>query len=351
MFCGLLFSLLCTLLRTPLLSLIGAAEETVTPTNAYLNWTVTLGAVPAILNVVMAYLIRSEGAALHASIGTMSGCFLNILLDPIFILPWGFGMKAAGAALATFLSNCVALGYFLIYLRVRGKRTLVTISPRELHPDGAVLRGIFGVGIPASIQNLLNVTSNTVMNNFAAAYGAQALAAMGICTKINQVPLYIVLGLSQGIMPLISYNYASGNIRRMKQAYFYTIRIGLIGMFAASAFFYFGADFLVGMFIENAQTVAYGIRFLRGLCLGLPMLCMDFVAVGVFQATGMGRKALAFAIARKLLLELPLLCLFNLLFPLYGIPYAQPASELVLAIAAGVVVFRIFRTTDSRLKK
>ncbi|HIV86705.1 MAG TPA: hypothetical protein H9896_01170, partial [Candidatus Pygmaiobacter gallistercoris] len=134
----------------------------------------------------------------------------------------------------TFLSNCVALGYFLIYLRVRGKRTLVTISPRELHPDGAVLRGIFRVEISASIQNLLNVTSNTAMNNFAAAYGAQALA---------------------------------------------------------------------------------------------------------------------FAIARKLLLELPLLCLFNLLFPLYGIPYAQPASELVLAIAAGVVVFRIFRTTDSRLKK
>ena len=344
--CGVIFSLICTLLRNPLLGLLGASSETAGATNAYLNWTVSLGAVPAILNVVMAYLIRSEGAALHASIGTMSGCLLNIILDPIFILPWGFGMKAEGAALATFLSNCVALGYFLVYLWVRGKKTCVTISPKELRADRTVLRGIFGVGIPASIQNLLNVTSSTVMNNLAAVYGAQALATMGICTKINMVPLYVMMGLSQGIMPLISYNYASGNIRRMKQAYFFTARIGLIGLISASAFFYFGADFLVGMFIANKQTVAYGIKFLRGFCLGLPMLCMDFLAVGVFQATGMGGKALAFAVSRKLLLELPLLYLLNFLVPLYGIPYAQPLTELTLAIAAGIVLFRFFRKAE-----
>ncbi len=344
--CGVLFSILCTLLRNPLLGLLGATAETAAPTNAYLNWTVTLGATPAILNVVMAYMIRSEGAALHASIGTMSGCFLNIILDPIFILPWGFGMKAAGAALATFLSNCVALGYFLVYLWVRRKKTCVNISPRELRLDGVVLRGIFGVGVPASIQNLLNVTSSTVMNNLAAVYGAQALAAMGICTKVNMVPLYVMLGLSQGIMPLISYNYASGNIPRMKKAYFFTLRAGLIGLVAASIFFYFGADFIVGMFIENEQTVAYGIRFLRGFCLGLPLLCMDFLAVGAFQATGMGGKALAFAITRKLLLELPLLYLLNSLMPLYGIPYAQPTTELVLGITACIVIFRFFKKAE-----
>ena len=338
--CGVLFSLLCTLLRTPLLGLLGASGETVDPTNAYLNWTVTLGAVPAILNVVMAYLIRSEGAALHASIGTMSGCLLNMILDPIFILPWGFGMKAAGAALATFLSNCVALGYFLVYLRVRGERTCVNISLRQLRLDRSVLSGIFGVGVPASIQNILNVTSSTVMNNLAAVYGAQALAAMGICTKINMIPLYVMMGLSQGIMPLISYNYASGNIRRMKRAYFFTFRAGLIGLVSTSIIFYFGADFLVGMFISNEQTVAYGVHFLRGFCLGLPLLSMDFLAVGVFQAIGMGSKALVFAISRKLVLELPLLYLLNRIAPLYGIPYAQPITELILSIVANTLLLR-----------
>ena len=84
-FAGLLFSIAYTVFQVPLLNLLGATEETLGATIGYARWTVTFGAVPAILNVVLAYLVRAEGAAMHASIGTMSGCFLNILLDPIFI--------------------------------------------------------------------------------------------------------------------------------------------------------------------------------------------------------------------------------------------------------------------------
>ena len=83
------FSLLCILFKSPLLSLLGADATTRAATEAYMFWTVICGAAPAILNVVMAYMVRSEGSAMHASIGTMSGCFLNIILDPIFIMPWG----------------------------------------------------------------------------------------------------------------------------------------------------------------------------------------------------------------------------------------------------------------------
>ena len=111
-YCSLIFSLLfslgCTVFKAPLLTIVGADSTTSQATAEYLKWTVTFGAAPAILNVVMAYLVRSEGSTMHASIGTMSGCLLNILLDPIFVLPWGFDMGAAGAGLATFLSNCFA---------------------------------------------------------------------------------------------------------------------------------------------------------------------------------------------------------------------------------------------------
>ena len=96
---GVLFSLLYTVFRHPLLTMLGADAQTVFATGEYLKWTVTCGAAPAILNVVMAYLVRAEGSSLHASIGTMSGCLLNIVLDPIFILPWGLNMGAAGACL------------------------------------------------------------------------------------------------------------------------------------------------------------------------------------------------------------------------------------------------------------
>ena len=129
--CGVLFGLLCGLLHSPLLTLIGADATTRAATQGYMFWTVYLGAAPAILNVVMAYLVRSEGAALHASIGTMSGCLLNIILDPIFILPWGLNMGAAGAGLATFLSNCVACLYFFVLLYVKRGNTFVCIDPRK----------------------------------------------------------------------------------------------------------------------------------------------------------------------------------------------------------------------------
>ena len=94
----------------PLLSMLGATPETSYATGQYLKWTVSFGAAPAILNVVMAYLVRAEGATLHASIGTMSGCLLNIILDPFFILPWGLGMGAAGAGFSqTVLPACTFL--------------------------------------------------------------------------------------------------------------------------------------------------------------------------------------------------------------------------------------------------
>ena len=108
LFSGLLFALLCTVFQGPLLNLLGADATTRQATMEYMLWTVTFGAMPAILNVVQGQMVRSEGSALHASIGTMSGCLLNIILDPIFILPWGLNMGAAGAGLATCISNCFA---------------------------------------------------------------------------------------------------------------------------------------------------------------------------------------------------------------------------------------------------
>ncbi|MFR5414496.1 MAG: MATE family efflux transporter, partial [Enterocloster bolteae] len=223
LFFGLLFSVLCTVGLNPLLILLGADANTMDATAGYLKWTVLFGAAPAILNVVMAYMVRAEGSSLHASIGTMSGCLLNIILDPIFILPWGFDMGAAGAGLATFLSNCVACVYFFVLLRVRRKTTFVCINPEKFSLQKYIVLGVCAVGIPAAIQNLLNVTGMTILNNFTSSYGAQAVAAMGITQKINMVPLQVAMGFSQGIMPLISYNYASGNHRRMKETIFFTI--------------------------------------------------------------------------------------------------------------------------------
>ena len=341
-FCGLLFSLLYVVFQPFVLTILGADTTTAEATAGYLRWTVACGAAPTILNVVMAYLVRAEGAALHASIGTMSGCILNIILDPIFILPWGLNMGAEGAGLATFLSNCVACGYFFVLLYVKRENTHVCIKPSMFCLKRKIVLGVCGVGIPASIQNLLNVTGMTVLNNFTSSYGSDAVAAMGITQKINMVPMQIAMGLSQGIMPLISYNYASGNTPRMKKTLTFAAKISLTALVIVAAGYYVGAGALVRMFMQDPTIVAYGTRFLRGFCLGLPFLCMDFLAVGVFQAVGLGKNAFIFAILRKVVLEIPALIILNALFPLYGLAYAQFAAEIILAAAAVVVLIRMF---------
>ena len=341
-FCGLLFSLLYVVFQPFVLTILGADTTTAEATAGYLRWTVACGAAPTILNVVMAYLVRAEGAALHASIGTMSGCILNIILDPIFILPWGLNMGAEGAGLATFLSNCVACGYFFVLLYVKRENTHVCIKPSMFCLKRKIVLGVCGVGIPASIQNLLNVTGMTVLNNFTSSYGSDAVAAMGITQKINMVPMQIAMGLSQGIMPLISYNYASGNTPRMKKTLTFATKIAISSLVAVAAGYFVGAGFLVRLFMQNPEIVAYGTRFLRGFCLGLPFLCMDFLAVGVFQAVGLGKNAFVFAILRKVVLEIPALIILNALFPLYGLAYAQFAAEIILAAAAVVVLIRMF---------
>lgn len=350
-FSGILFSLLCTILRTPLLGLLGADETTFAATKDYLFWTTSLGAAPAILNVVMAYLVRAEGSALHASIGTMSGCLLNIVLDPVFIMPWGLDMGAAGAGCATFISNCVACVYFFVLLYVKRGKTYVCIKPSMFGFRKDIVQGVCGVGIPAAIQNLLNVTGMTVLNNFTSVYGADAVAAMGIAQKINMVPMYIAQGVSQGIMPLISYNYADRNIRRMKKTLIFSVKIALTFIIAVDAGYYIWAEWLVSLFMDNGAIVAYGAAFLRAMCPSLPFLFIDFLAVGVFQSCGMGAKSLVFAILRKVVLEIPALVILNMLFPLYGLAYAQLTAEVILAVAAVAVLILLFRELQPQDKK
>lgn len=344
--CSLLFSLLYGVLQSPILVMLGANAETLQATADYLFWTVLLGSAPSILNVVLAYLVRAEGSSLHASIGTMCGCLLNIVLDPIFILPWGLNLGAAGAGCATCLSNTVACLYFFVLLFVKRGKTYVCIKPSMFRPSKQIVKGVCGVGIPASIQNLLNVTGMTILNNFTSAYGSDPVAAMGIAQRVNMVPFQIAMGFSQGIMPLISYNYTSGNIKRMKKTFMFTAKISLGFILAVMLTFVFAAEPIISMFMKNESIVAYGAAFQRGFCFALPFLCIDFLALGVFQSCGMGMKSFIFAVVRKIVLEIPALFVLNWLFPLYGLAYAQFVAELILGTIAVVVLVRMFRRLE-----
>ena len=341
--CSIAFSSLCFFFNDQLLVLIGADKTTMEATRGYLKWTVIAGAAPSILNVVFAYLVRAEGSAMHASIGTMSGCFLNIILDPIFVLPQFLDMGAEGAGLATMLSNSFAVVYFIILVLSRGKNTYVAINPRYISWQKYIVIGVCAVGIPASIQNLLNVTGMTLLNNFTSEYGADAVAAMGIAQRLNNVPFSLANGFTQGVMPLVSYTFASGNHKRMKDAILFAAKIVISALLGVSIIYYAASPALIGIFMESSTIVEYGTKFLRGFCLGIPLLAIDFLAVGVFQAVGKGMYSLAFAIMRKIVLEIPAIILLNNIAPLYGLAYSQAMAESIMAVLAIITLIILMR--------
>lgn len=338
---GFLISSFCLLFSTSLLTLLGADAASMDATAAYMKWTVICGAAPSIVNVVMAYFVRSEGSALHASIGTMSGCVLNMILDPIFIMPWGLGMGAAGAGLATFLSNCVACGYFFILLFVKRGRTYISLNPKDFTLKKEIVLEVCGVGIPASIQNLLNVTGMTILNNLMSGYGTEAVAAIGIAQKIYMIPMQIALGGTQGIMPLVGYSYSSKNYRRMDNTIRFVRRLLVPSLLIVSALGWIFASGLIRIFIENPDIVRYGAIFLRALSLAIVFLSVDFLGVGVFQSMGKGKISLVFAILRKIVLEIPATLILNGLFGIHGIAYGAFVAELILACVSTVLLNRI----------
>lgn len=349
---GLLISLVCLLFFDPLLRLLGAGEAdgSLIPTRDYMVWTVICGAIPAILNVVMGNLVRAEGNALHGSIGTMCGCLLNVILDPFFILPQYLNMGAAGAGLATCVSNTVACLYFFGFLLVKRGKTSVCIDPREFTTDKRIVGWVCGVGVPAAIQNLLNVTGMTVLNNFASAFGTATTSAIGIAHKVTMVPMYVAMGISQGVMPLVGYNWSSRNSGRMKEGILFTAKLTAFFLVPAALLLCVFGKSVIGVFMADPAVCEIGAVYMIGMSLAQPFLGIDFLGVGIYQACGMGKTSLLFAVLRKIVLEIPALFLLRFLFGREGIGFAQLVTEALLSIASVFCIAGVIRRAERRAK-
>lgn len=347
---GLFFSLLLSFItlffNSQILKILGTEAETYSVTKQYLFWTVGVGAVPGIMNILFSFILRSEGRAMQASIGAISGCVLNIILDPFFILPFGLNMGAAGAGLATFISNCFALLYFIVLLFVIRGRTYVSVNPRNFSLQPDIIKSIFVVGFPGVVQNNLNVVSMTIFNNLAAGFGTYAVASIGIVNKLNQLPIQIIFGFSQGVMPLIGYNYASKNAARVKETIKKIFQITLISLGVVLIVYFAGSKVLVSFFMKNEEIVLIGSRFLKGCGLSLPFMCVDFVVVGISQAFGMGKYAFVFSILRKALFEIPFIFIFSKIFGLYGLAFTGCCAEVLMCVIALFVLKKLLHNTN-----
>ena len=337
------YSLVCFLFTEPLARLLGASDNTVGYASSYLFWVVVIGGIPSTLGLTMSHLLRSAGYSRESGTGLAIGGISNIILDPLFmfvILP--DGNEVTGAAVATLLSNVITLLFFLFtYYRLRGK-TVLSISPKYAHLDKSLIAGIFSIGLPSALTALLANITSIVKNNLTAGYGDIELAAYGIVLKADMLPLNIGMGLCQGMMPLVAYNYAAKNYPRMKS---FAKAAQIAGMVTACVFiavFEIFAPQIVWVFIRDKATIAYGTNFLRIACLATPFMISNFQRIYCLQAMGKGKESLILGVCRQGLFAIPILLVMNHLVGLYGVVAAQLISDGCTFIFSALIYRKVY---------
>ena len=314
---------------TPLLKMLGSTPETTPYALQYLR-VLAVGAPFLILSNTLAMLVRAEGAVKDGLIGNLLGTVVNLLLDPLFILAFHWGVS--GAAAASVLGNAAATGWYLLYMA--RKSTVLTFDPRPALQKPAALGEILAIGLPNGISSLLAGFASTFSNRLLSNYGTAAIAAMAAAGKTTMLISMIAMALCMGCQPLLAYSYGAGDTKRLrlllKNIALLTIVFGLAAGFASFA----GRRQLIGMFIKEPAAAALGEQLVLWLVLGSPVIGLTYLATNLLQSANKAGAAVVLSLLRQGLLLLPLLYGMNLLWGVPGIAAAHFAADTGAALIA-----------------
>lgn len=348
-FTTLLYSLLFYIFRHPLLSLCGATSDTYSICEKYALWVIIIAGVFTVLNQTLANLIRSEGNSFVAAVGIGAGGVLNILLDPLFILPQALGFGATGAGIATAISNFISMIFLIAYVlyktHSRTPSTIISLSISKLNKTKKYIGEILSVGLSSALQSVLTVVAVSAQLKFVSKYTTEALAGLGIVKKLDQVPIYFALGVSSGIMPFLAYNYASGNDKRRREGFWFAMKISVGFALLIVLIYEIFAPQLTSIFIDDAVSVDYATSFLRRLVIAMPLMAFCYPMIIQFQAMQQIKASLICSIIRKGALDIPFLFLFDKLLPLYGCMWVQPVVDTITLITCMYFYMKYCRYT------
>ena len=333
---GLIYTLCTFLLLDVVLGHLGATEAIYNYVREYVVIIVAVSPL-IILSFSMGQIARSEGAAKVAMGGMMLGTFTNIILDPIFILWMGMGVK--GAAYAAVVANCFTSVYYIRYFTK--KSPWLSISPKYIKPTMAVVLGTLSIGVPAFVSNILLSSANLILNNHAVIYGESVVAAIGIVYRVIMLPTFVIMGLCQGVMPLIGYNYSSGNRSRMISTINHTLVVSLIIAFVLGAVLAVTSPQVVRIFLDDDEVVKNGALYLRVLIIGIPFMAVGFLYSATFQALGKAIPALLVTVVRQGLVFIPVLIIADNLIGVSGLVLAQPVSDVVSMLITILIFIKV----------
>jgi multidrug efflux pump len=319
------------LLLHPLVSVLGADAATAPSTRAYVG--VMLAFVPVLAAAFcLEQLVRAEGAARQVMIGLIGSTVANLVLDVVFILVLRWGV--AGAALAVGLANLGVVVYFAVWLQRHSEHS--SVSPRWFTLAPAVLKPVLGVGVGELLQSGFLIITSLVLNNLAAAYGDAPLAAMGVAVRVAQVPEFLIMGVTLGVLPLLAYSYGKGDSGRLASALRTSaVTVGGVALIFATTVLIFRAQ-VFSAFVADRSVLAVGVTILTAQLVAMIANGFTGLITSMFQATGRALAATVMSVTQGVLF-IPVVLLGNLWFGLAGIIWALTATECaVLVVGVGL---------------
>lgn len=335
---GVVMTALFLIFIEPILSLIGASSDTWDLAKTYLMIVVCSGPFVLISNCY-ANVIRAEGESGKAMMGQLLGNLLNVVLDPIMIL--GFGWNIAGAAIATVIGNMFGAGYYIFYF-LRGKSSL-SVRLKDFTLREKVCSSVLVIGIPAALGSLLMSVSQIIINSQMAEYGDMAIAGMGVAMKVVTITGMVCMGLGQGVQPLLGYCVGAKLWKRFKDVFKFSIIFSLILGVVLTVICYLFTNQIVSAFLTDVTAFDYAVQFAKILLTTSFTFGVFAVLTNALQAMGAATASLVINLSRQGIIFIPALFILKAVLELTGLVWAQPVADILSIVLAAVLYINTYK--------
>lgn len=342
-FVGIIMSALFLIFMDPILSLIGASAETWNLAKTYLVIVICSGPFVLISNC-FSNVVRAEGESGKAMMGQLLGNLLNIILDPILIL--GFGWNIAGAAIATVIGNLFAAGYYILYF-IRGKSSLST-KLKDFTLKEKVCSSVLVIGIPSALGSMLMSVSQIIINSQMSTYGDMAIAGMGVAMKVVTITGMVCMGLGQGVQPLLGYCVGAKLWERFKKVLKFSLVFSLILGVVLTAICYLFVNQIVSAFLMDATAFNYAVQFSKILLTTSFLFGVFYVLTNTLQAMGAATASLVINLSRQGIIFIPALFILKAIIGLTGLVWAQPVADIISLFLAIILYIRSYKKISAR---
>lgn len=318
----------------PLLYLFGASDATIDYAVSYIS--IYLGGTIFVeLALGLNAFIISQGQSRTAMMAVLIGAASNIILDPVFIFVLGMGVR--GAAIATVISQALSAAWTVGFLV--SKRSSLTIRLQAMKPDFPVIGRVMALGISPFIMRATESAISVVLNSGLQRYGGDVyVGSLTIMQSVMQMYSAPLGGFTQGVQPIISYNFGAGNFDRVKKLYRSMITSSFLFAAGATTLVMIFPGFFASLFTNDAQLIALVERMMPIFMCGMLIFGLQQGIQPTFLALGQAKISLFIAVFRKVILLIPLALILPLKFGVMGIYYAEPVSDVISAVTA-VVLF------------